>query len=115
MLVNASYTPGDFFLSTVTDLCPNTTYEFAAWIVNVMARNAIKPNITFSIETTTGTVLQQYSTGDIPETFTASWKQYGFFFSPSFVSSRNIRLNLYFTKSSLIVCRTKVLNNNVTQ
>ena len=81
MLVNASYTPGDFFVSTVTDLCPNTTYEFAAWIVNVMARNAIKPNITFSIETTTGTVLQQYSTGDIPETFTASWKQYGFFFT----------------------------------
>jgi gliding motility-associated-like protein len=81
MLVNASYTPGDFFVSTVTDLCPNTTYEFAAWILNVMARSGIKPNITFSIETTNGTVLQQYSTGDIPETFTASWRQYGFFFT----------------------------------
>jgi gliding motility-associated-like protein len=81
MLVNASYTPGDFFVDTVKDLCPNTTYEFAAWIVNVMARSGIKPNITFSIETSAGTILQQYSTGDIPETFTASWRQYGFFFT----------------------------------
>ena len=81
MLVNASYTPGDFFLTTVTDLCPNTTYEFAAWMMNVLARSGIKPNITFSIETTTGTVLQQYATGDIPESFSASWKQYGFYFT----------------------------------
>ncbi len=81
MLVNASFIPGDFFVSTVTDLCPNTTYEFAAWIMNVLARNGIKPNITFRIETTGGMVLQQYSTGDIPETFTASWRQYGFYFT----------------------------------
>lgn len=81
MLVNASINPGDFFLTTVTNLCPNTTYEFAAWIMNVLARSGIKPNITFSIETAAGMVLQQYSTGDIPETFSASWKQYGFYFT----------------------------------
>ncbi len=81
LLVNASFTPGDFLVTKVTDLCPNTTYEFAAWIMNVMARNAIKPNITFRIETAGGTVLQQFSTGDIPETFVATWKQYGFFFT----------------------------------
>jgi len=81
MLVNASVEPGDFFLTTVTDLCPNTTYEFAAWIMNVLNKSGIRPNITFSIETTGGTILQQYSTGDIPETFQPTWKQYGFFFS----------------------------------
>jgi gliding motility-associated-like protein len=81
MLVNASYEPGDFLVTKVTDLCPNTTYEFAAWLMNVMARTAIKPNITFSIETTTGTVLQSFSTGDIPESFSPQWKQYGFFFT----------------------------------
>jgi len=55
MLVNASYNPGDFFITTVTDLCPNTTYEFAAWIMNMMARSiSIRPNITFSIETPGG-------------------------------------------------------------
>ena len=70
MVVNASYTPGDFFVKTVDGLCPNTTYEFAAWILNVCshlhAGKCIKPNITFNIETTSGTVLQTYKTGDIP-------------------------------------------------
>ena len=37
MLVNASFEPGDFFVSTVSDLCPNTTYEFASWIMNVQS------------------------------------------------------------------------------
>jgi gliding motility-associated-like protein len=81
MLVNASVNPGDFFLTTVTDLCPNTTYEFAAWIMNVLARSGIRPNITFTIETPGGVVLQTYSTGDIPEIPFPAWKQYGFFFS----------------------------------
>ncbi|MGC4103584.1 gliding motility-associated C-terminal domain-containing protein [Ferruginibacter sp.] len=80
MLVNASYNPGDFFVTTVTDLCPNTTYEFASWIMNVLNRAGIKPNITFSIETPSGAILNQYSTGDIPETPSPTWKQYGFFF-----------------------------------
>jgi gliding motility-associated-like protein len=81
MLVNASYTPGDFFVATVSDLCPNTTYEFAAWIMNVLNKYGIRPNITFKIETPGGVVLQTYSTGDIPETGSPTWKQYGFFFN----------------------------------
>ncbi|MDE3184743.1 MAG: gliding motility-associated C-terminal domain-containing protein [Bacteroidota bacterium] len=84
MVVNASYTPGDFFVKRVDGLCPNTTYEFAAWIYNLLASFAcsghgIKPNITFNIETPSGKVLQSYSTGDIPQNL--GWKQYGFFFS----------------------------------
>ena len=84
MVVNASFNPGDFFVKTVDGLCPNTTYEFAAWIYNVLqpfaCRGAgIKPNITFNIETTSGTVLQSYQTGDIP--MSANWTQYGFFFA----------------------------------
>ena len=84
MVVNASYNPGDFFVKKVDGLCPNTTYEFAAWIYNLLVSfacggNGIKPNITFSIETPTGQVLQTYSTGDIP--MDLGWKQYGFFFA----------------------------------
>jgi len=84
MVINASFNPGDFFVKTVSDLCPNTTYEFASWIYNVLQPyacngNGIKPNITFSIETTTGSVLKTYETGDIP--FGSDWTQYGFFFS----------------------------------
>ena len=84
MVVNASYTPGDFFVKKVDGLCPNTTYEFAAWIYNLLQSfacngNGIKPNITFNIESPTGQILQTYSTGDIAENL--GWKQYGFFFS----------------------------------
>lgn len=84
MVVNASYTPGDFFVKKVDGLCPNTTYEFAAWVYNLLASFAChgqgkKPNITFKIETPAGKVLQSYSTGDIAENL--GWKQYGFFFA----------------------------------
>ena len=81
MLVNASYEPGDFFLTTVSNLCPNTTYQFAAWLMNVLNFSGIEPNITFSIEATDGTILGQYSTGDIPTTPQPTWKQYGLFFT----------------------------------
>jgi gliding motility-associated-like protein len=80
MLVNASYTPGDFFLTSITNLCPGTTYEFAAWITNVMAPpTGIRPNITFKIETLSGAVLQQFSTGDID--IIGQWQKYGLFFT----------------------------------
>jgi gliding motility-associated-like protein len=80
LLVNASFAPGDFMVTKVSGLCPNTTYEFAAWMVNVLVRSGIKPNISFSIESTTGTILKKFTTGDIAETPTPEWKQYGFFF-----------------------------------
>lgn len=83
MLVNASFQPGDFFVQTVSELCANTTYEFAAWIMNVLNRpgGGIKPNITFKIETPGGIVLQQFETGDINSTSLPEWKQYGFYFT----------------------------------
>lgn len=86
MLVNASVSPGVFYLDTVKNLCGGTTYEFSAWILNLLKNSACNgngnmPNITFSIETTTGTVIQDYHTGDIPNLFFPQWNQYGFFFT----------------------------------
>jgi len=83
MLVNASFDPGDFYVDTISGLCPNTTYEFAAWIVNVLNRSGggIRPNITFKIEKLDGTVLASYDTGDIPDTPSPQWKQFGVFFA----------------------------------
>jgi gliding motility-associated-like protein len=85
MLVNASYTPGDFFVDTIRGLCGNTTYEFAAWVVNVLKPNGvcgagIDPNLTFSIETKSGTVLAQQFSGSISESASPVWTQYGVFF-----------------------------------
>jgi gliding motility-associated-like protein len=86
MLVNASVQPSAFYLDTVRGLCGNTTYEFAAWIMNVILPascngNSNQPNLTFSIEKTDGTVLQTYNTGNIAPLSSPTWKQYGFFFT----------------------------------
>jgi gliding motility-associated-like protein len=86
MLVNASFQPSVFYLDTVKGLCTSTTYEFAAWISNVLKSsacnaNGIQPNLTFTIEGTDGTVYQSYNTGNIPNPGTPSWQQFGFFFA----------------------------------
>lgn len=85
MLVNASLQPGSFYIDTVKGLCAGTTFEFAAWVMNVLnssacGGNGTRPNLTFSIEKTDGVVLQQYATGDIANTASPQWNQYGFFF-----------------------------------
>ncbi len=86
LLINATFTPGDFYIDTVKNLCPGTTYEFAAWILNLLkttacSPNPISPRIVFNIETPSGIVLGTYSTGDIPATASPLWKQYGLFFT----------------------------------
>ena len=84
MMVNASYEPGIFYETDVaTDLCPNTTYEFAAWVANLLKFPGIKPNLTFMILAMDDRVLKTYSTGDIPENPEPTWTKYGFLFATS--------------------------------
>ncbi len=98
MLINASNLPGDFYIDTVKNLCANSTYEFASWILNVLkssscGANPIKPNITFRIEKLDGTLIQSYNTNDIPSTISPTWLQYGFFFTtPLAVSDVVLRM-----------------------
>jgi len=98
MIVNASYNPGDFYVDTVRGLCSNTTYEFAAWIMNILApgsvcfSNGTVPNITFSIENMDGSIIKQSTTGDIKATAFADWQQFGFFFTNSNNSDIVLRL-----------------------
>jgi gliding motility-associated-like protein len=83
MLVNPATVPaGDAIVQTVDGLCGNTTYQFSAWIVNVMKKSAcdsnpLLPKLTLSIETISGTVLASYSTGDLPVTERKNWTEYG--------------------------------------
>jgi len=86
MLINASLQKSEFYIDTIKGLCPGTTYEYAAWIINVLLSsacggNGINPNLTFNIEKTDGTILQTYNTGDITASAYPTWKQYGFFFT----------------------------------
>ncbi len=98
MLVNASVQPGVFYIDTVRGLCGNMTYEFAAWIMNVIIPstcngNAIQPDLTFTIEKTDGTLLQTYNTGSIAASSNAVWKQYGnFFTTPAGISEVVLRI-----------------------
>jgi gliding motility-associated-like protein len=85
MMVNATNNPGVFYSFAVDNLCPNTNYEFSSFIINMIKPTAncgsiTKPNITFSVETSNGTVIKSYSTGAINDTSNPEWKKYGFFF-----------------------------------
>ncbi|MFM8806771.1 MAG: gliding motility-associated C-terminal domain-containing protein [Sphingomonadales bacterium] len=94
MMVNASQTPGDFFVQTLSNLCPNTTYVFSAWVLNVVNNPAlIKPNLMFRIEAADGTVLAQHATGDIEVFSQPTWQQVGFSFTNS-ISSAPVTLRI---------------------
>ncbi|MDB5230538.1 MAG: hypothetical protein JWN76_1343 [Chitinophagaceae bacterium] len=134
MLVNASFTPNDFYVDTVYGLCANTTYEFSTWVLNVLFPFAcggagIKPNLTFRIETTNGTVLQKFDSGNIDPDAVNTWKQYGTFFrTPANISAVVIRLtnnapggcgnDLALDDITFRPCGPKIeslLNNSITQ
>jgi gliding motility-associated-like protein len=96
MLVNASYQPSIFFTSQANGLCPNTTYEFSAYILNLnyislITINYSQPNITFTIQTGGGVILATDTTGTIPPTTYnqgPTWVKYGVYFTtPADVSN----------------------------
>lgn len=76
---------GVFYTKTVTGLCGYTTYEFSAWLMNIMnpdfGEDEYHPNVTFRVSDPAGNLLGSYSTGDIDQTSSGTWLQYGFFFT----------------------------------
>lgn len=85
MLINAGYQAGEFYKETVHGLCGSTNYQFGAWALNMMKAGgcggaAIHPNLTFKLETTAGQLLATLNTGDIRETASPEWKNFGVFF-----------------------------------
>ena len=84
MVVNASVSKTDYFYKrAVTGLCGATTYQFSAWVGNLLKTQDISPpNITFSILKTDGTVIQSYNTGVIAlNTSGFKWVQQTFNFT----------------------------------
>lgn len=78
LVVNADYTPGEFYRRRVSNLCSNQVYRFSAWILNLhrAGANVIKPNVTFQIRNTSGVILGSVSTGNLPEESTEFWKNF---------------------------------------
>ena len=78
LVVNADYTPGEFYRRRVNNLCSNQIYRFSAWILNIhrVGNNMIKPNVTFQIRSTSGVVLGSVSTGDLSQEVGEIWKNF---------------------------------------
>lgn len=98
VLVNASYNTDLAYQETLSNLCPNTYYEFSAWFRNLCPRcscdsmgrgsgtknfipfpgndsSGVRPNLTFEIDG-----LAYFTSGDIKYDRTVPWKQFGFTF-----------------------------------
>lgn len=86
LIVNADYTPGEFYKRTVTGLCENTSYEFSSWLLNLLPSsdcqgNGIPINVKFQIWDATDTdLLASGDTGDIANKTSPVWEQYGLVF-----------------------------------
>lgn len=86
LVVNSDYVTNEAYRQVINGLCPNTTYEFSAWIRNVcqnchwnanLARSAgdgVRPNLTWVIDD-----IDRYSTGEIA--YTGTWVKKGFTFT----------------------------------
>lgn len=73
LVVNAAFPTGEVYRDVIQDVCPNTYYEFSAWVRNICSRCGIdknsnstnlpgvKPNLAFTIND-----VDYYTTGEIP-------------------------------------------------
>lgn len=87
LIVNASFTAGEFYSRTVNGLCEDTTYEFSSWLLNLTSANpgcgiGIPINVRFQIwDETDTTLLAQGDTGEIANNDNPDWEQYALVFS----------------------------------
>lgn len=86
VVINADFTPGEFYRTTVGGLCENTTYEFSSWMINLLpsfgcSGSGIPINVKFEIWDSTDTnLLASGDTGNINGTSIPNWEQYGLVF-----------------------------------
>jgi len=89
LIINAGFTPGEFYKTTITGLCEFTTYEFSAWLINLLKVPGfcvdlgieIPINVRFQIwDSTESTLLASGDTGDIYATAAPNWGQFALVF-----------------------------------
>ena len=86
LIVNADFTAGEFYRTTITGLCENTSYEFSAFLINLSKNtgcggNNIPINVRFEIwDDTDTTLLASGDTGEIDAQASPNWEQYGLVF-----------------------------------
>ena len=88
LVVNASFTSGQFYRTAITGLCEDTSYEFSAYILNVYdpssgvcENGGIPNNVRFEIwDETDNEILKSGSTGNLSSTTNPTWKQFALTF-----------------------------------
>lgn len=86
LIVNASFTAGEFYNTSINGLCENTTYEFSSWLTNILPSSGcggigIPVNVKFEIWDIMDTnLLASGDTGNIFGTPSPTWEQYGLVF-----------------------------------
>lgn len=85
LVVNSAYPTGEAYSDVISGLCPNTYYEFSAWIRNICGycgidsnsvstnKPGVRPNLAFTIND-----VDHYTTGEIP--WTQKWVKRGFLY-----------------------------------
>lgn len=85
LLVNAAYSTSDAYYDNISGLCPNTNYEFSAWVRNICGfcgidsnstatyKPGVLPNLAFTIND-----VDYYNTGTLP--WTQQWEKRGFIY-----------------------------------
>ena len=85
LVVNAAFTTGEVYRDTIKNVCPNTYYEFSAWVRNICGvcgidKNSaatytpgVLPNLTYTIND-----VDYYTTGNMPHNNT--WEKRGFLY-----------------------------------
>ncbi|MCW3113223.1 MAG: hypothetical protein JWR18_1619 [Segetibacter sp.] len=86
MLINASHREGPFFSTTIKGLKSGTTYEFAAWMMNVCRITEkcpfpLLPTILVRLQTVTGKLVARFRTGELERRNTPQWTPYRAFFT----------------------------------
>ncbi len=102
LIVNAGFSAGKFYQTTITGLCENTTYEFSAYLMNIYNRasmdcenGGIPINVKFEIWDETDTILlKQGNTGPINSTNSAEWEQYALTFQTQ-VGQESVILKMF--------------------
>lgn len=81
LIVNAASAPGEFYRRTITSLEVGQTYQFSSFIRNIIkpGLNLAQPNVTFEIQTMSGTILASVNTGSIAAD--ATWHDVGLRFN----------------------------------
>ena len=83
---NAQYDPFGEFYNRVVDVTPNIENELSFWVINIIDsnHNLIEPNIRVRIEDTSGNVIKEYATGDLPND--EKWHNFVVKFNPGNLS-----------------------------